>query len=207
MRYAASLPKIGILFGVYQKAEQGEAELTEPVQRDLVQMIRKSSNRAATMMLNLVGMKPLNDMLESDRYRLYDRRHDGGLWVGRPYAKGGQSYRDPSHNISHGASAVQVARYFYLLETGQLVSSDASRHMKAALSNPGINHKFVKGLRQRPGSLVYRKSGSWRQFHADGAIVERDGRRYIAAAIAESREGGYWMQKIILAMDDVIFAQ
>jgi len=51
------------------------------------------------------------------------------------------------------------------------------------LSKPGINHKFVKGLMAvHPDSKIFRKSGSWRRWHADSALVERDGHKYIMVA-------------------------
>ncbi len=205
MRYAASLPKIAILLGAFQKIHDGKLSLTPENRRQLTSMIRRSSNTAATNMLDKVGMKDLNALLRSSTYKLYDPKFDGGLWVGKRYAKSGPQQRDPLHNISHGASAVQVARYFYMLETGQLVSPEACREMKTMLGNPGINHKFVKGLNARPGSRIFRKSGSWRNYHADGAIVERDGRRYVAVALAESASGGKWLSDVIVAMDDVVF--
>jgi beta-lactamase class A len=77
--------------------------------------------------------------------------------------------------------------------------------MKAILSKPGINHKFVKGLnRSHPGAEIYRKSGSWRHWHADSAMVERDGHRYIAVALANDSRGGKWLEKLIVAMDDLV---
>jgi beta-lactamase class A len=170
-------------------------------------MIRYSSNQAATRMLNRVGKQYLATLLQSPRYRLYDRSRNGGLWVGKPYGRGQAWKRDPLHHLSHGATTFQVARFYYLLETGQLVSPELTREMKAMLGNPGINHKFVKGLGQyRPGSTIYRKSGSWRTYHADSAIVERNGRRYIAVAIANNRHGGQWMKRLIVSLDDLVFS-
>ena len=78
--------------------------------------------------------------------------------------------------------------------------------MKEMLGEPAIRHKFVKGLQEsRPGSRIFRKSGTWRNWHADSAIVERDGRRYIAVALAHSRQGSKWLSKLIVALDDLIF--
>ncbi|MCP4709942.1 MAG: hypothetical protein GY869_15065, partial [Planctomycetes bacterium] len=37
------------------------------------------------------------------------------------------------------------------------------------------------------------------------AIVEHDGRRYIAVALAKSRRGSKWLSDLIVAMDDLIF--
>ena len=78
--------------------------------------------------------------------------------------------------------------------------------MKAILGRPALQHKFVKGLIDyHPDSRIYRKSGTWREWHADSAIVERDGRRYIAVAIARSRIGGEWLSRLIVALDDIVF--
>ena len=91
------------------------------------------------------------------------------------------------------------------LETGRLVSPELSQEMKTILGDPAIHHKFVKGLeKNRPGSRIYRKSGSWRQYHADSAIVERDGHRYIAVALAQNPAGGRWLSNLIVAMDTLI---
>lgn len=205
MMYAASLPKIAILLGAFARIERGDMELDDKTREKLVQMIRYSSNRAATEMLNRVGKDFLIDLLQSPRYALYDKDNDGGLWVGKEYGKGRAFKRDPLHNLSHGANVFQVARFYYLLETDRLVSPELSREMKAILSKPGINHKFVRGLStKRPGSEIYRKSGSWRTWHADSAIVERDGRRYIAVALANDSKGGRWLEQLIVAMDDVV---
>ena len=206
MVYAASLPKIAILYGAFSRIEAGDMQLDTHTRDTLTRMIRVSSNSAATEMLERVGMRYLANQLQSPRVRLYDPKHNGGLWVGRPYGKGGETMRDPMHNLSHGATALQVARFYYLLETGRLVSPALAAEMKSILGDPGIHHKFVKGLEsERPTSLVYRKSGSWRNYHADSAIVERDGRRYIAVALAEDPQGGEWMSRLIVGMDEAVF--
>lgn len=206
MVYAASLPKIAILLGAFKRVEAGDLKLDSSTRETLTRMIRVSSNSAATEMLNRVGMKYLASQLQSPQVRLYDRTRNGGLWVGRPYGKGGETMRDPMHNLSHGATALQVARFYYLLETGRLVSPELASEMKSILGNPGIHHKFVKGLEDaRPDSVIYRKSGSWRHWHTDSAIVERDGRRYIAVALAEDPDGSEWLRRLIVKMDDAVF--
>jgi len=206
MMYAASLPKIAILLGAFERIERGDIKLDTKTHRQLVKMIRNSSNTAATAMLNKVGKQYLADLLESPRYRLYDRERHGGLWVGKEYARSGAWKRDPLHNISHGATTFQVARFYYMLETAQLVNPELSKKMKAIMGKPAINHKFVRGLNEaRPGSTIYRKSGTWRNYHADSAIVERDGRRYIAVALAQSTKGSYWLKRLVVAMDDLVF--
>jgi len=205
MMYAASLPKIAILLGAFDRIEKGDMTLDAGTREELEQMIRYSSNHAATRMLNRVGKEYLADLLQSPRYRLYDPVWNGGLWVGKEYGKSPAWKRDPLHNLSHGATAFQVARYFYLLETGRLVSPEASREMKEILGDPAICHKFVKGLLKcQPLAKIYRKSGTWRQFHADAGIVEHDGRRYIAVALADSNAGSRWLSNLIVVFDGLI---
>jgi len=208
MMYAASLPKIAILLGAFQKAAENNLTLDDAAIVELKHMIRNSSNSAASAMLQRVGTDYLAKVLQSDRYRLYDPALNGGLWVGKPYGRGAAGQRDPLHHLSHGATAFQVARFYYLMETGQLVSPEASRKMKEILGSPALHHKFVKGMEQsHPGAQLYRKSGTWRTFHADSAIVERNGRRYIAVGLADDPKGGDWMRKLIVAMDDIVFSE
>jgi beta-lactamase class A len=206
MMYAASLPKIAILLGAFERISNGQMTLDAKTHEKLIRMIRHSSNQAATEILNQVGKAYLADLLQSPRYRLYDPQKNGGLWVGKEYSKSGTWKRDPLHNLSHGATVFQVARFYYMLQTGQLVSPELSHQMKSILSNPAIKHKFVKGLNTvHPDSHIYRKSGTWKQYHADSAIVEHDGRRYIAVALAKSSSGSKWLSDLIVAMDDLIF--
>lgn len=208
MMYAASLPKIAILLGAFHKAEEEGQPLSAAELDELTRMIRVSSNSDASKALERVGMDYLAEVLQSPRYRLYDPALNGGLWVGKPYGPKPATRRDPLHNISHGATAYQVARFYYLLETEQLVSPQASRKMKQILGSPGIHHKFVAGLKQSfPDARIYRKSGSWRTYHADSALVERAGRRYIAVGLANDPRGGEWLRRVIVALDRIVSGQ
>ncbi len=206
MMYAASLPKIAILLGAFDRISHQQMSLDHKTRETLTRMIRNSCNRSATNMLNRVGKDYLADLLQSSRYKLYDPSKNGGLWVGKEYAKAGVWKRDPLNNISHGATALQVARFYFMLETGLLVTPEYSREMKSMLGDPAIQHKFVKGLRAvYPDSRIFRKSGTWQTYHSDSAIIEHDGRRYIAVAMANSAQGGQWLSKLIVSMDDLIF--
>jgi beta-lactamase class A len=147
MMYAASLPKIAILLGAFERISKGQMILDEATLEKLKKMIRNSSNEAATEILNRVGKDYVNELLQSPRYRLYDPEKNGGIWVGKEYDRSPAYDRDPLHNLSHGATALQVARFYYLLETGQLVSPEISQLMKSILGQPAIEHKFVKGLK------------------------------------------------------------
>ncbi len=204
MFYAASLPKIAILLGAFVEIERGDERLDATTKNSLTQMIRVSSNAEATRMLNAVGKEDLLKILQSDRFRLYDSAVNGGLWVGKEYGKSPAYRRDPLHNLSHGATALQAARFYYLMETGQLVSPRLTAEMKKMLSRPGIQHKFVKGLANMPGARIYRKSGSWRHYHADSALIEDGGHRYIVVGLAEDSRGGDWMADIIAPLHRLI---
>jgi beta-lactamase class A len=193
MMYAASMPKIAILLGAFVEIERGKLTLDQTNIDSMTRMIRVSSNSDATRMLNLVGKRRVNRILQSERYRLYDPAVNGGLWVGKEYAQGVAFERDPLHNLSHGATAMQTARFYYMLEAGELVNPKLSRLMKSMLSEPGIKHKFVKGLAGLPGVKIYRKSGSWEHWHADSALIEAEGRKYILVALADDARGGDWL--------------
>ena len=205
MMYAASLPKIGILLGAFVEIERGRMRLDADTSASLTRMIRVSSNEDATAMLNRVGRQRVNEILQSNRFRLYDPLVNGGLWIGKPYAEGRAYQRDPLHNISHGATAMQAARFYYLLETGQLVSPRLTTAMKEMLSKPGIEHKFVKGLADRDGLKIFRKSGSWRTWHADSAIIESaEGHRYILTALAKDQRAGQWLSEIAANLHELV---
>ncbi len=205
MMYAASLPKIAILLAAFEKAEQGGLTMGPDERLALARMIRRSSNTDATAMLHKVGRDYVIDVLESERYRLYDPSGHGGLWVGKDYGRAPAYRRDPLAHLSHGATAFQTARFYYLLHTGRLVSPERSAEMKKLLANSALEHKFVAGLRKIcPLARVYRKSGSWSVYHSDSALVEHDGRAYIAVALTEDQDGARWLEKIITAMDELI---
>jgi beta-lactamase class A len=206
MFYAASLPKIAIMLAVFQKAQEGGLDIDPDTWSRLERMIRRSSNQDATALMHRVGKPYIGRVLASPRYLLYDPARHGGLWAGKDYAQGGLWKRDPLSNYSHAATAMQVARFFYMLETGRLVSPEASLRMKELLAHSEIDHKFVKGLRLvRPDAMIYRKSGTWQDYHSDSALIERpDGVRYIAVALAESPDGLQWLPQIIITFDRML---
>ena len=204
MMYAASLPKIAILLGAFVQAERGRLVIDEPLLGEMSRMIRLSSNRDASAVLARVGEAALVDILTSPRYHFYDARAGGGLWVGKAYGPAAAYLRDPVSHLSHGATAYQVARFYYMLDRGLLLSPELTRQMKAVLADPGIHHKFVKGLESRPEVRLFRKSGTWRQFHSDSALVEGPNRRYVLVGLADQEEGGEWLVRLALPVDDLI---
>lgn len=204
--YAASLPKLAILLAVYEEAHLGTIKLTPEIDTALVNMIRHSSNQDATYLYNLVGAERIAEILQSERYRFYDKEAGGGLWVGKPYGKQGAWKRDPLTNFSHAANGVQVARFYYMLQRNELTDPDYCLLMKDILSDSAINHKFVKGLNsENPTASVYRKSGTWRNYHSDSAIVESaNGHKYVAVALSDTPNGGAVLVEVIKHLDRII---
>ena len=205
MLYAASLPKIAILLAAFERIEAGEIPLDDETEELMRRMIQHSSNWAATEMMDRVGKEYIAKVLSSPKYELYDEARNGGLWAGKDYGDAGLWRRDPLHNLSHGATAMQVARFYYLLEKGELVDEEASDEMKGILGESAIDHKFVKALGRIDASAkIFRKSGTWQRWHADSAIVERGGRRYIVVALCEDDDGGRWLERIFHVADALV---
>ena len=207
MMYAASLPKIAILLGAAVAIEDGKLELDKELHKDLNDMIRHSCNVCATRVLEKVGRQELIDILQSPEYRFYDGDGAGGLWVGKDYGPGSAYQRDPLAGLSHGATAFQAARFFYKLQAGTLVSPQQSSMMLDVLSKPGIKHKFVKGLEGYPDVEIYRKSGTWRTYHSDSALVRHQGHAYIMVALVNSPEGSKWLEMLAAPLHELVISE
>jgi len=204
MRYSASLPKIAVMLAVFEQVEEGSLEYTPALRAQLEGMIRRSENKTASDLIRLVGFEAIESVLTDPHYDLYDAERNGGLWVGKGYGGIGVWRRDPMHHISHGATARQVARFLVMMEQGQLVSREASDEMKRIMGHPEIEHKFVLGLRDRTGLQIFRKSGSYKRWHADAAIVEHDGHKYIAVGLLESTQWLGVLSTLIDRLDRII---
>lgn len=205
MIYAASLPKIAVLLASFEKIAGGGMKYGPDERSMLTQMIRNSSNTAASWAIQKVGFEYIAKTLTDERYKLYDEAHQGGLWIGKGYGGPNDRWkRDPLSNLSHAANTYQVTRFFAMLDRGELVSPRYSAEMKSMLSNPSIVHKFVKGLSTRKGRKIYRKSGTWRHWHADAALIEVGNKRYIAAALVEAPSGGDTLVRLIRELDSLV---
>ena len=207
MMYAASLPKIAILLAAFVAIEEGRLKETPEVVKDMNIMIRKSSNTAATRMIDRVGgIDSVNAVMMDPRYELYDQSLGGGLWVGKRYAKSGAIHRDPLKSISHGASVTQVCRFYYLMATGRLVNPERSLEMLKIMSDPGIHHKFVHSLEEvAPTATLYRKSGTWQRWHADSVLVwGKQWRRYILVGMVEDPRGGLILEQLVKSVEEVL---
>jgi len=206
MIYAASLPKIAILLGAAVAIDQGRLELDSELQTDMHRMIRQSCNACATRVLEQVGRQELLEILQSPEYKFYDHTKTGGLWVGKDYGPSTAYRRDPISGLSHGATAFQAARFYYKLQTGTLVSPEQSEMMLSALSDSAIRHKFIRGLAAYPELEIYRKSGTWKTYHADSALVRKEGLAYIMIALANNKNGSRWLEKLATSMHELAVA-
>ncbi len=206
MMYAASLPKIAVLYAACGAFDDGTlAEKPEFID-DLTAMIRKSNNAAATRMIDRLGYGYIARAVTDPRVRLYDRTRGGGLWVGKRFAHTGRRYPEPLKNLVHAATATQVCRFYYLLATGRLISPQRSRQMLDILAHPALRHKFVHAL-DKLGETgeVYRKSGTWRMYHADSVLVwADDGRRYILVGLVEDRHGEKILRELLPVVEELL---
>jgi beta-lactamase class A len=204
--YAASVPKIGILLAYFQLHPEAATNLDAQTRRELGEMIKISSNEMAAKYSQLLGLKQIQQVLDS--YGFYDAKRGGGLWVGKHYGKSSERYGDPVGNNSHGATVRQLLRYYLLLEQGKLVSPAASQTMREIFASPDIEHlndKFVKGLAGRDAQLL-RKSGWWEDWFHDTAIVTGGGRHYIIVAMTHHPKGDEYLVEFARAVDDLMTA-
>ena len=206
MMYAASLPKIAILLAAYVSFEDGSLQEIDEIMQDLQDMIQVSSNSAATRMIDRIGMKKIQSVLRDPQYGFYDEKRGGGLWVGKRYAGSGPRSGDPMFNISHGATATQVCRFFYLLATHRLINEHRSDQMLADLVDPHLHHKFVSQLDElAPKATLFRKSGTWRQWHSDAIMVQgKQWRNYILVGLIESENGEQILRTVLPAVEELM---
>lgn len=206
MMYAASLPKIAVLLAVEQALADGTLTMTNELEELMTKMIAVSDNSCTTELIDLIGFEKIAEVLQDDRYNLYDENNGGGLWVGKRYGKGGRKNPDPIKGLSHAASATQVCRFYYMLAYGMLISCDHSTEMLDFLKDPRLHHKFVNVLDQVcPDADVYRKSGTWQTFHSDSVLVVGDEwRSYILVAIVDDPDGSKIVKDIIFKIENVL---
>ncbi|WP_026809004.1 serine hydrolase [Arenibacter latericius] len=209
MMYAASLPKIAILLSSMDALEKGELKDNQTIREDMRLMISKSSNAASTRMIDRLGYDKIQSVMTDPKYKFYDEERGGGLWVGKRYGGGGATNREPLKNLSHAATVNQVCRYYYLLANGQLVNRERSKQMLDIMGDPELHHKFVNTLDViAPSAKLYRKSGSWRNFHSDSVLVwgKNPNRRYILVALIDDESGEQIIRDLVKPVEKVLRA-
>lgn len=205
MMYAASLPKIAILLSAMDAIDKGELKDSKEIRNDLRLMISKSNNAASTRMIDRLGYKKIESVLRGPRYKLYDEEVGGGLWVGKRYASSGTRYPEPLKGLSHAATTRQVCSFYYQLVLGNLISTERSREMLEIMKDPSLHHKFVNTLQRiAPEATLYRKSGSWRNFHSDSILVWGPKRRYIVVALINDEFGEHIIRDMVIPVESVL---
>lgn len=207
MMYAASLPKIAILLASMDAMECKQLQETSEINSDLNAMICRSDNHASTRMIDRLGYDKIEQVLTDSRYELYDEQYGGGLWVGKRYAASGERHPDPIKGLSHAATVSQVCRFYYLLAMGKLVTFERSKQMLDIMDDPALHHKFVNTLdRIAPNAKVYRKSGSWKDYHSDSVLVwgKDPQRRYILVALTQDPAGETIIRNLVGPVEKVL---
>lgn len=205
MMYAASLPKIAILLAAMDAIDKGELKDSKEIRKDLRLMISKSNNQASTRMIDRLGYKKIEAVLRAPKNKLYDEEVGGGLWVGKRYAAGGPTYREPLKNLSHAATTKQVCSFYYQLAMGNLINTKRSKEMLDIMKDPDLHHKFVNTLDKiAPKATIYRKSGSWKNYHSDSALVWGPKRKYIIVALIDNDYGEQIIRDLVVPLERVL---
>ena len=136
MMYGASLPKLMVLLAAFQGFEDGTLKDTPEVHRDLIEMIRRSDNLAASRMIGRIGLRNIEALASDRRYRFYDPQKGGGIWLGGTYSHGGETESRTHYGFvphGHGLPALP-----FLLPAGL-----RQAHQPGALApnaeNPGVS--------------------------------------------------------------------
>jgi beta-lactamase class A len=206
MMYGASLPKLMVLLAAFQGFADGTLKDTPEVHRDLIEMIRRSDNHAASQMIGRIGLRQIEALASDRRFRFYDPQKGGGLWLGGTYSSGGEKNPEPITGLSFTATAYQLCRFYYLLAYGRLINPERSRQMLKILAFPDLPGKFVSVLETDvPPNHLYRKSGEVRGFHADSVLVWDTGwRRYILVSMIEDDRGEQILKQLVPVAENVL---
>lgn len=206
MLYAASLPKIVVLLAAFHGFADGRLPQTPQSRRELIAMIRDSSNPAAAALIQRLGLPYIQSLLFQPRYRFYRPRQGGGLWVGSTFAPGGPQFPEPLQDLTQAATATQVCRFYYLLASGRLLNPTASRQMLEIMAYPGLNDKFVALLAPTlPPDRLFRKNGTYGPTHCDSVLVWGQGwRRYILVGLVEDTRGEQTLRELVPVAERVL---
>ena len=88
---------------------------------------------------------------------------------------------------------------------GKLINYERSGQMLELMADPQLHHKFVSYLENAaPQARLYRKSGTWRTFHADSVLVWGPERKYILVALIDDAEGEKILRDMVMVVDKML---
>ncbi len=199
MLYGASVPKIATLGAAFQWRSDLRAsglprssgagafvgdvpDFTRAYREDLRLMIFRSDNRAATAAAHRTGLPRIAAWLWDTG--LYDPARGGGVWLGRGFFHDPLWRPEPLRNLAHAATVRALVSFYTLLGQDRLVDAAASVEIRALMGPSAFHNRLRRAVLERwPDARVYRKTGTWRQYRHDSALVERPGARYAIAAL------------------------
>ncbi|HEX6098336.1 MAG TPA: serine hydrolase [Thermoanaerobaculia bacterium] len=202
IEYAASVPKVGILFAYFALHPEAATKLDATTRHELGLMAKASSNEMAAKYSRAMGLREIQQVLNAHGF--YDAARGGGIWVGKHYGPNSERIGDPVADHSHAATVRQLLRFWLLLEQRKLVSPEASDAMRAIFASPDIPHddiKFVSALKGRDVTIV-RKWGSWQDWLHDSAVISGPGRHYVLVGLTHHPRGDEYLAGLARGVDD-----
>jgi beta-lactamase class A len=207
----ASLIKLPIMAEVYAQAKEGKVKLDdmltltkdEMVQgsgiltdhfspgaqfslRDAVRlMIVYSDNTATNMVLNKVGIKPVNERMAG--LGLKETRINAKVF------KGSTTSVDPARTKQYGlgsTTAREMLKLLELLHKNELVSAEASKAMLEHLKKCDDKDKFSRFLPK--GATVAHKTGSVNSSRTDAGIIDFPGGPIAIVVLTDQNEDKSW---------------
>ncbi|MDB4931727.1 MAG: hypothetical protein JWM10_4211 [Myxococcaceae bacterium] len=199
MLYGASVPKIATLGAAFEwrrelragglaptegarEFDAARADFSAGFREELRLMIFRSDNRAATSAAHRTGLPRIAAWLWDTG--IYDPAAGGGVWLGRGFFHDPLWRAEPLRNLPHAATARALVTFYALLGQDRLVDAAASADIRALMGPSAFHNRLRRAVLERwPTARVYRKTGTWRQYRHDSALVERPGARYAVAAL------------------------
>ena len=70
------------------------------------------------------------------------------------------------------------------------------------MKDPALHHKFVNTLDKiAPKADIYRKSGSWKNWHSDSVLVWGPDRKYILVALIDDSQGEQIVRDLVIPLE------
>lgn len=204
--YGASVPKIAIVLAYLELCVDDVDRLPPQVAHELGRVLKCSDNDLAAKYSRIVGLERIQALLQTARYRFYDRNHGGGIWCGKHYGIDTPRVGDPLDDHSHAVTVRQCLRYYLMLEQGRLGGPRVSARLRELFASQWLeahDDNFVAGLRGRDVTIL-RKNGLWEDWHLDTARVEHGGRVVLVAGATHHARGREYLSRMAAGVDELL---